>query len=204
MSSKVPINAAAWATGMNQPISVKSAPYTRPLAHEVVIKNHAVAINPADWIKLGNSMMFQWIKYPFVFGYDTSGEVAEIGSSVTRFKVGDRVVGHACGMNEKINKSSHSAFQNYTVLLEHMTTPIPDSLSFEKASVIPLGLSTAAWGLYDTNQLALEPPTTPKSKAGNGKTLLVWGGSTSVGVNAIQVSCLLFGPSQNLSLHSNN
>lgn len=196
MSSKTPTNTAAWATGTNQPLVIKEAPYTRPLAHEIVVKNRAVAINPADWIKLGMSMMFQWIQYPFIFGYDTSGEVVEVGSLVTRFKVGDRVVGHACGMNEKTNKSSHCAFQNYTVLLEHMTTPIPESLSFEKASVIPLGLSTAACGLYEENHLALEHPTSPRSKAGNGKTLLVWGGSTSVGVNAIQVSPSLSPPLQ--------
>jgi D-arabinose 1-dehydrogenase-like Zn-dependent alcohol dehydrogenase len=33
--------------------------------------------------------MFSWIKYPFIFGHDNAGEVVEVGSSVTRFKVGE-------------------------------------------------------------------------------------------------------------------
>jgi NADPH:quinone reductase-like Zn-dependent oxidoreductase len=90
-------------------------------------------------------------------------------------------------MNEKTNKSFHSSFQNYTVVKEHMTSPIPETLSFEKAAVMPLWLSTAACGMFQKGQLGLEFPTVPRSKAGNGKALLVWGGSTSVGVNAIQV-----------------
>ena len=185
---KMPTNAAAWSTGTQQPLEVKEAPYTRPLSNELVIKNGAVAVNPVDWIKIEmGEIMFSWIKYPFIFGYDNAGEVVEVGSSVTRFKAGDRVVGNACGMNEKTNKSSHSSFQNYTVMKEHMTSPIPATLSFEKAAVMPLGLSTAACGMFQKDQLDLEFPTVPRSKAGNGKTLLVWGGSTSVGVNAIQV-----------------
>ena len=182
MSTKTPTNKAAWATGTKQPLSVREAPYTRPLPNEIVVKNGAVAINPVDWIKIDmGDMMFQWIKYPFVFGYDCAGEVVEVGSSVTRLKVGDRVVGNSCGMNNKINKSSHSAFQNYTVLMDHMTSAIPDTLSFEKAAVMPLGLSTAACGMFQQDQLGLEFPTIPRSKAANGKTLIVWGGSTSVG-----------------------
>ena len=67
-----------------------------------------------------------------------------------------------------------------------MAAPIPDALSYERASVLPLGLSTAACGLFQKDLLALDHPThTPVS---NGKTLLVWGGSTSVGSNAIQLA----------------
>ena len=186
--SKMPTNAAAWSTGTQKPLEVRKAPYTRPLADELVVKNGAVAINPVDWLKIElGDIMFSWIKYPFVLGYDNAGEVVEVGSSVTRFKVGDRVVGNAVGMNEKTNKSSHGSFQNYTVLKQHMTSPIPDTMSYEKAAVMPLGLSTAACGMFQKDQLSLELPTVPRSQAGNGKTFLVWGGSTSVGVNAIQV-----------------
>ena len=76
--------------------------------------------------------MFSWIKYSFVFGYDNAGEVVEIGSSVTRFKTGDGVIGQACGMDEKMNDSAHSSFQNYTVMKEHMTSKIPEILSLRK------------------------------------------------------------------------
>jgi len=59
-------------------------------------------------------------------------------------------------------------------------------LSYESAAVIPLGLSTAACGLFQEDQLALQYPTTHTKPT--GKTLLVWGGATSVGCNAIQLA----------------
>jgi NADPH:quinone reductase-like Zn-dependent oxidoreductase len=52
--------------------------------------------------------------------------------------------------------------------------------------VLPLGLSTAACGLFQKDYLALQYPSLSPKPA--GKTLLVWGGSTSVGSNAIQLA----------------
>jgi NADPH:quinone reductase-like Zn-dependent oxidoreductase len=182
-----PKNTAAWLIAPKTPLEVKSSPYTSPREHEIVIKNSAVAMNPLDWMKqdMGN-ILFSWIKYPFVIGSDVAGEVVEIGKRVTRFKVGDRVVGHAVGMDQKRNSSAEGGFQIYTVLLDHMASPIPSTLSYESAVVIPLGASTAACGLFEKDQLALQYPSAhPKS---TGKTLLIWGGSTSVGSNAIQLA----------------
>ena len=113
--------------------------------------------------------------------------MVEVGSAVTRFKVGDRVVSQACGIKEAYNDSAKGAFQLYTVLVDHMTSPIPPTLSFEQAAVLPLALSTAACGLFLQDQLALSLPTIPHPKP-RGKTLLIWGGATSVGCNAIQLA----------------
>ena len=135
---------------------------------------------------MGTKMMFTWLKYPCILGLDTAGEVVEIGPGVTRFKVGDRVVGHANGTDEGYASPAYGAFQAYTVLLVNAASPIPRTLSYESAAVLPLGLSTAASGLFQKDQLALQyPSTSPKP---TGKTLLVWGGSTSVGCNAIQLA----------------
>jgi NADPH:quinone reductase-like Zn-dependent oxidoreductase len=127
-------------------------------------------------------------------GSDCAGVVVEVGSNVTRFKVGDHVVGHSLGMEKKYNKSSMGAFQLYTMLLASMTSAIPESLEFEKAAVLPLGLSTASCGLFQKDQLALRHPTVGADKPDNKEVLIVWGGSSSVGCNAIQVSvyCLPF------------
>ncbi len=151
------------------------------------IKNHAVAINPIDWMiqVLGNSI-FRSIKYPFILGEDVAGEVVEVGNAVTRFNVGDRVLGHAVGTDKSRNNAAEGAFQTYTVVLVHMAAPIPDTLSFEHAAVLPLAVSTAACGLFQKDYLALQyPSATPHP---TGETLLVWGGSTSVGSNAIQLA----------------
>ncbi len=183
----MPSNTAAWLGAKQATLDVRSAPYTQPRENEIVVKNHAVAINPVDWVKqvLGD-VMFSWIKYPFILGSDLAGEVVEVGTAVTRFAVGDRVLAHAVGMDKKRNNAAEGAFQTCTVVLAHMAAPIPHTMSYEAAAVLPLALSTAACGLFQTDQLALQyPSATPKP---TGQTVLVWGGSTSVGSNAIQLA----------------
>lgn len=55
--------------------------------------------------------------------------------------------------------------------------------------MIPLGLSTASAGLFEKDQLGLQLPTNDTAKP-TGKTIIIWGGSTSVGCNAIQLATL--------------
>jgi NADPH:quinone reductase-like Zn-dependent oxidoreductase len=133
-------------------------------------------------------LMFDWLKYPLVMGYDVAGEVVEVGEGVdpTQFKIGDRAVGHAVGMDKRSNKNSEGGFQKYTVLRINMVSRIPADMPYEKACVLPLCLSTASCGLFMKDQLTLQfPSVTPRS---TGETLVVWGGSTSVGSNAIQLA----------------
>lgn len=183
----MPKNEAAWLVNRNNPLEVRESPYSPPSENEIVVKNHAVAVNPVDWIiQAAPGMVCPWMKFPYVLGSDCSGEVVEVGTGVTRFKVGDRIVGHALGVDKKRNRVTEGAFQHYTHLLEHMSSPIPATLPFEDAAVLPLGLSTAACGLFQKDHLALQYPT--RDALPTGKTLLVWGGSTSVGSNAIQLA----------------
>ena len=167
---------------------IKSAPYTSPKSNEIVVRNHALAINPVDWIlKEQGTFAFPWLKYPIILGSDVAGEVVEVGPDVTGFKVGDRVVGHALQLDKEFNTTSQGGFQQYTVLQTVAASHIPDTLSYEDASVLPLGLSTAACGLFQEDALALQYPSVPPPPH-TGKTLIVWGGSTSVGSNAIQLA----------------
>lgn len=183
----MPTNTAAWLLARQAPLVVKSAPYTPPREGEIVVKNHAVAINPVDWgIQLLGKLLFSWINYPFILGGDLAGEVVEVGKGVTRFSVGDHVLGLAVGADKKRNSSAEGAFQEYTVVLAHLAAPIPATMSYEHACVLPLTLSTAACGLFQKDHLALQyPSVTPQP---TGQTLLIWGGSTSVGSNAIQMA----------------
>jgi NADPH:quinone reductase-like Zn-dependent oxidoreductase len=82
---------------------------------------------------------------------------------------------------------ANSAFQTYTVALDTLTSPIPESLSFEKGVVLPLAVSTACSGLYPKNLLNLPLPSATKPEK-NGKTILIWGGASSVGATAIQLA----------------
>lgn len=100
--------------------------------------------------------------------------------------MGDRVTGLAVGLDKRSNRACEAGFQEYTVLKADLTSTIPHSMPYENACVLGLGLGTAACGLFQKDFLALPLPTglpTP-----TGETLLVWGGSTSVGCNAIQLA----------------
>lgn len=65
-----------------------------PDAGQLLIKVHAVALNPSDWMAL------DMLGRPGAgLGYDFSGEIVEIGEDVrVSWKVGDRVAGfvHGC------------------------------------------------------------------------------------------------------------
>ncbi|HEY0777335.1 MAG TPA: zinc-binding alcohol dehydrogenase family protein [Gemmatirosa sp.] len=152
-----------------------------------MVQNRAVAINPFDWIiQAAGTVVTPWIKYPSILGSDLAGEVVAVGPGVTRFAVGDRVLAHAVGADKTRSRAAEGAFQQYTVVLARMAAPIPSTLSYEEAAVLPLALSTAACGLFQRDQLALNHPSATPTPT--GKTVLIWGGSTSVGSNAIQLA----------------
>jgi NADPH:quinone reductase-like Zn-dependent oxidoreductase len=71
---------------------------------------------------------------------------------------------------------------------EPAVAAIPDLLPYENAVVLPLSISTAAAGLYQKGYLELPYPTISTTPLSLGKTLLVWGGSSSVGSTAIQLA----------------
>ena len=50
-------NQAAYLDGKDKPFRVDSAEVPKPKDNEVIIKNHAIAINPVDW-KIQDSGMF--------------------------------------------------------------------------------------------------------------------------------------------------
>ena len=188
-------NLAAYLCAPCQSLEVRAAAYTAPGEDEMVVRNGAVAINPVNWIKQHSGDGFApWVKYPFVLGTDVAGEIVEIGANVTNFHVGERVLGHAVGMSQAVNRPAEGAFQLYTILRAHMASRIPDSMSFEKACVVPLGLSTAAWSLFSKAHMALPLPKsgrqqrTEKIPAQIPCTIVIWGGSSSVGCNAIQLA----------------
>ncbi len=183
----MPENKALWLNAKRAPLTVGPAPYTAPREGEIVVRVRAVAVNPIDRLQqtIGD-IITPWTSYPFVLGSDVAGDVVEIGAGVTRFRVGDRVLGYAAASDKLRRRAAEGAFQDYTVLLAHMAAPIPNAMGFEDAAVLPLGVSTAACGLFQNDFLAMAPPSAAPTMA--GKTLLVWGGSTSVGSNAIQLA----------------
>jgi len=64
---------------------------------------------------------------------------------MTRLRPGDRVAGHALGIERSQNRPAEGAFQHYVVLMQHMVCAIPDWLSFEQ-----VGFGRRAYETTDT------------------------------------------------------
>ena len=176
-------NNAAWITAPKaHPLEVRPSPLGVPAEGQILLRNRALAINPIDG-KLQYFSVYP-LEYPEILGEDVAGEVAAVGPGVTQFKVGDRVLGNPGGFVTK--RKEDQGFQEYTILDVTTSAPIPDSVSFERAATIPLCLSTASAGLFNPDFLNLQRPTHP-AREFTGQTVLVWGGSSCVGTNAIQL-----------------
>ena len=176
-------NSAAWLVAEKaHPLEIKPAPYTSSADNEILVKNAAVAVNPVDWAI--QQLAIMPYEYPTLFGADVAGEVVEVGKSITMAKKGDRVLGFAIGSVNQ--RKPESALQQYTILQQPLFSIIPNSMSFEQASVIPLCIATAAGSLYEKDHLQLQMPSlNPKLIE---QTVVIWGGASSVGSNAIQLA----------------
>ncbi|EPE08549.1 zinc-binding oxidoreductase [Ophiostoma piceae UAMH 11346] len=185
------VNQAAWIEGgASQPLIVKEAPQPKPGPDEVLIKTAVIAINPVDY-KLQDAGIYT-SNNPFILGEDGAGIVEDVGANVAGLKKGDRVIAYADGLRSK--NPANSSFQLFFAAQASLVSPVPAQLSLETAVVLPLALSTAAAGLYDPTLLGLPLPSVDAAKipvpaAGEKvKTALVWGGSSSVGSAAIQLT----------------
>lgn len=175
-------------------LQVVKASFPTPDEDELVIKNHAVAINPVDWkIQTLGGARFN-LEYPVVLGEDVAGEVVQVGQKLKdRFHVGQRVLSYTLGLS---GGNAYGGFQLYPLLKGSVVATIPDYLSYEEAVVLPLSISTAAAGLFLNATLALDYPTTKSRHSqlvdDKYQTLLVWGGSSSVGSSVIRESDPIF------------
>ncbi|GAM35758.1 zinc binding dehydrogenase [Talaromyces pinophilus] len=171
-------NEAAWLDSPSAyPLRVGPGPQPDPADDEVVIKVAYGAVNPLDW-KLQDQM--RPIPTPNILGADVAGTVVQLGRKVTRFHVGQRVFGLCNGLI--INKLPNTGWQHYSTCPEIQVCAIPDSLPLANAAVLPLSISTAAMALFVKLGLPL-PSFDPKS---TGKSIVIWGGSSSMGCTAIQ------------------
>jgi NADPH:quinone reductase-like Zn-dependent oxidoreductase len=184
----MPSNSAALLTTRFGDLEVRDAPFPAAGPGQLVLRNRALAVNPLDLIKqTAGNIMYGWLPYPTVLGEDVAGEVVDVGAGVTRFSVGDRAIAYALGMEKRRDHSAEGGFQLYSVVESALAAPIPDTLAFEDAVVLPLAVSTAASALFQEDQLGLRRPTAPRAQ-GHREWVVVWGGSTSVGSNAVQLA----------------
>ncbi|PZE94780.1 zinc-binding alcohol dehydrogenase family protein [Curtobacterium sp. MCBD17_008] len=180
-------NAALFLLSPRGPFEVRPTPVPTPAAGQVVVRVRAAAVNPVDAITGPlRRLVTPWVRFPTVLGSDVAGEVLAVGPYVTALAVGDRVTAFAAGQEKPRNSAAEGGFQRIVTVLERVTTRLPDDLSSEQAAVLPLALATAAAGLYEADQLALPLPGDGTDRS--DQVVLVWGASTSVGSNAVQLA----------------
>ncbi|MCS5713294.1 zinc-binding alcohol dehydrogenase family protein [Herbiconiux sp. CPCC 205716] len=187
MPASTPPNTAAWLDAPYADLTVRDAPVPTAGASQLLVRVRAVAINPLDAVIQSNGrMMYRWLDEPAVLGEDVAGEVVAVGDAVTRFSPGDRVVGYALGAEKGRDHVGEGGFQQLVLLEEGLTAPVPDGSAFEDVVALPLAVSTAAVALFQGDQLGLAHPA--PGAAPRAETVVVWGGGTSVGLNAVQLA----------------
>lgn len=95
-----------------------------------------------------------------------------------------------CARKGGVNLSSGATggFQKYVVVQAGAVVALPDAIALTAGVVLPLGISTAAAGLYQKDALGLPFPDAEGRPRALRRAVLVWGGSSSVGSCAIQLA----------------
>jgi NADPH:quinone reductase-like Zn-dependent oxidoreductase len=170
------LNKAIWISSNNE-LSVRSITETySPNGTQVLVQVLYSGINPAD-IKHGLHLGLN--DYPS--GYEYSGKVVETGPDA-KFSVGDQVLGH--NLVSKNKPIYHGSHQDY-LIGEHFISTVPQHMPMEDAACISIMIQTAADALF--NQLELPGGTVLGDKSATGP-ILIWSGSSGVGVAAIQIA----------------
>ena len=150
-------------------LEVREMALPSPEDHEVLVKVCTAAVNPLDnMIIRGEVKLVVPYKLPLVLGNELAGVVEKVGSSVTKFKVGDRVYG-------RMPLAKIGAFAEYAAVAENALAIIPDYLSFDEAATVPLTALTAMQAFEIMK---------PKS----GETIFISGGTGSLGAMAIPIA----------------
>jgi NADPH:quinone reductase-like Zn-dependent oxidoreductase len=136
-------------------------PTPKPKANEVLVRVRATSLNYRDLVTVKGGVATRGIRLPLVPLSDGAGEVAEVGSGVTRFKSGDRVVAsffqdwlagvpHSSYFRSALGGAIDGMLTEYTALSEEGLVRIPDYMSFEEAATLPCAAVTS-WNALVTS-----------------------------------------------------
>ncbi|OJJ23114.1 Zn-dependent oxidoreductase [marine bacterium AO1-C] len=171
------------AIGYNQPGPINAAQALvefetekPPLkSHDLLVEVRGISVNPVDVKVRANTPTKNGTK---VIGYDAAGIVKEIGSQVSKFKVGDEVFYAGDITRPGTNAQFHAVD-------ERIVGKKPTSLGFAEAAGLPLTSITAWELLFDSLNI--------KEGEGRSETLLIIGGAGGVGSILIQLAKKLTG-----------
>jgi NADPH2:quinone reductase len=140
-------------------------PRPEPRPHEILVKVAAAGVNRPDVLQ----RMGLYAVPPDASdlpGLEIAGEVAGCGAAVKMWQPGDKV----CALTHG------GGYAEYCVTPEVQALPVPKGLSMVEAASLPETFFTVWSNVYDRGRLA------------PGETLLVHGGTSGIGVTAIQMA----------------
>ncbi|MDH4191329.1 MAG: NAD(P)H-quinone oxidoreductase, partial [Betaproteobacteria bacterium] len=143
-------------------------PLPTPRPHEILVKVAAAGVNRPDVLQRRGL-------YPVppdasdLPGLEIAGEVVACGENATRWKPGDKVCALVHG----------GGYAEYCTAPEVQALPVPKDLSLAEAASLPETCFTVWSNVFD--RAGLKP----------GETFLVQGGSSGIGVTAIQIAAAL-------------
>ena len=147
-------------------LTIKQKLIPVPDAHEVLIKVKAAGVTRPDVIqRKGNYPPPAGVSAD-VPGLEVAGVIEKCGSSVTRWKEGDKVCALLGG----------GGYAEYVVVDGRHCLPIPDNFSFEEACSLPETVFTVWHNVFQRGRLK------------KGEHFLVHGGSSGIGITAIQLA----------------
>ena len=155
---------------------VTDAPVPKLRPTYVLVKVHAVALNPTDWKHIDGVQ-----KPGVIVGCDYAGTVESVGPAAGKaWKQGDRIAGFVHGAN--VVNGDGGAFGEYLVAKADLQVRIPEGMGFEAAAGLGVGIATVAQGLYQSLGLPL-----PGAGVKEGTSpVLIYGGSSAMGAYGIQ------------------
>lgn len=151
-------------------VKIVERPAPAPGPDEIAVKVHASALNRADLLQTMGLYPAPAGTVADIPGLEYAGEVSAVGARVTRWKLGDRVMGLVAG----------GAWAETLVTHEREAIAIPTSLSFTDAAALPEAFATA----FDA--LVLQAGMT------QGSRVLIHAVASGVGTAALQI-CKLYG-----------
>ena len=154
--------------GKSPEIGLAQVPRPEVKPDEILVEVHAAGINPIDnMITTGLFKPVLKFQLPATMGSDLAGVVTEVGSSVTRFKIGDAVFASVFDLGT-------GSIAEFAVVPERVAAPKPANLDFVQAASIPMVGLTSWQALKE--RADLQP----------GQKVFIPAGSGGIGTFAIQ------------------
>jgi NADPH:quinone reductase-like Zn-dependent oxidoreductase len=179
--------------GDPQVLRLEEAPRPDVAPGEVLVRVHAVGLNPPDlYLREGYRMLPEaWrppVSFPLILGTDVSGVVVDVADDVEGFAVGDEVLAMV-RFPEGLAGGSR-AYADHVSVPAGDLAPKPAGLDHLHAAAAPMSALTAWQFLVEVGHDAVNPlqarPHEPVPLA--GRTVLVNGAAGGVGHLALQIA----------------